>query len=384
MSGERKHSPVGASGAHRWVPCPGSVGLAAKQPRSASGQASIDGTFIHNISAQCLEENRDAFEFLGDTYEAEGLTSTCDEAVVMRVQGYIDHIRKLRAENPPVQTWIETMMDFPGLHPDAFSSLDYAHLADGTLTLIDLKSGMKHVAAEGNLQLAYYALMVIANMGTSAGEVAQVTMGIYQCPPNSEGTYSSWTVPAEELIDTYLPLLRNAAQAATSPNPAFTAGGHCCYCPAKAACPTYTQHVIETSGFEMLEEKVSFPSLNDLTDDKLSSILNAEAEVKLFFDTLREMAHNRLVQGKILPGWKLRPGRAARQWSVPDDEIAKAFEGKVDVFTKKIMSPAQLEKLIGKKAVAEYTVRIEGSLTLTKDASETPDAVNHHGFDLLT
>lgn len=61
MSAHAKYSP---SGAHRWMPCPGSIALELDIPNTSSEYAD-EGTSAHHILSTCLLDGTDAERFIG-------------------------------------------------------------------------------------------------------------------------------------------------------------------------------------------------------------------------------------------------------------------------------------------------------------------------------
>src|SRR5580765_4761035 len=69
------HSPLGASGAERWMNCPGSVSLlklVSPGVESDEPEYRTHGTAAHQLLAHCLTEKLDAWECTDLTYRSEG------------------------------------------------------------------------------------------------------------------------------------------------------------------------------------------------------------------------------------------------------------------------------------------------------------------------
>ena len=83
------HSPLGFSGAERYMNCPGSVALIASLPPEA-GEGDPEyrarGTAAHAAAAWCLREGRDAWEASGQAWEGVKLDADDLEAI----QVYLD------------------------------------------------------------------------------------------------------------------------------------------------------------------------------------------------------------------------------------------------------------------------------------------------------
>ena len=84
----REHSEIGASGAKRWMNCPGSVRLCRTIPNESSAAAE-EGTAAHELAETCLKSGQDAVEFIDRTVHG----FTVDEDMAEAVQVYLDYIR---------------------------------------------------------------------------------------------------------------------------------------------------------------------------------------------------------------------------------------------------------------------------------------------------
>ena len=85
-----------------------------------------------------------------------------------------------------------------------------------------------------------------------------------------------------------------------------------------------------------------------LEPEAISRILDAVPQVEAWLKAVQEYAQDELLKGHDIPGYKLVKGRAgARTWD-SDQADAIMLKGKVKAdyrYTKKVVSPAQAEKL---------------------------------------
>ena len=63
MNVPEEHSPLGGSGAYRWMPCPGSVLMSRGVENPESEYAAL-GTAAHTLAANCLIGESDAWEWI--------------------------------------------------------------------------------------------------------------------------------------------------------------------------------------------------------------------------------------------------------------------------------------------------------------------------------
>ena len=224
-----RHARLGASGAHRWMNCPGSIRMAEGLPQTTSTYAQ-EGSAAHVVAEECLKKDKDADELLGD--EVEGVLVT--EEMARSVQRYLDYVRE-RSEGCEVH--IEETFSLKKLNPpdDMFGTADAAFLKDGKFTVIDYKHGAGvAVDIKGNAQLRYYALAALLTLGYSADEIEMVI--IQPRAWHADGPIRSETISASELKE-WGEVLMSAAWATLDFDPPLAAGDWCRWCPAGAVCP---------------------------------------------------------------------------------------------------------------------------------------------------
>ncbi len=128
MSAHAKFSP---SGAHRWIPCPGSLALEAAYPNTSSKFAD-EGTAAHEVAAKVLQDNlASAVDLVGTTVLIGGGTFVVDSDMAAFVDVYVNAIRqrieafKLQGALS-VEMYIEHKVDFSSRIgvPDSFGTAD--------------------------------------------------------------------------------------------------------------------------------------------------------------------------------------------------------------------------------------------------------------------
>ena len=104
--------------------------------------------------------------------------------------------------------------------------------------------------------------------------------------------------------------------------------------------------------------------------------------LKPYFESVQEMALARALNGDIIPGYKLVSGRQGNRTWKDEKAVAEAFASLGDdLWEKKLLSPAKLEKLIDKKdkkQLEPFVTRSEAKLTLApitdkREAIEPPN-----------
>lgn len=365
------HAKLSASGAHRWMNCPGSVAAEATLPDRSSIFAD-EGTLAHAICEQALVNGTTAeeaaFHVAGDIIKQMPHLEGCiTRAFLDACQSYIDYVR----EQPGSERMYEVRVDFSEWVPEGFGTSDVVILDGKTIRIIDLKFGKGvKVDAEGNPQPLLYALGVLNDFGWLS-EIEQVEMHIVQ--PRLDHISVS-TVTRSGLLK-FGELAAQAAEQALADNAPRVAGEkQCRFCKAKATCPAVyqmTQRAI-MSEFDDLD----LDPTNKLTDEQLRVVLEAKPLIEAWLSSVEQLVTERIANGGEFPGFKIVEGRSLRQWK--DDELVTITLERMlgaNAYTKKLITPAQAEKALGKakKNVLEpLVVKPRGKPALAKESDPRP------------
>jgi hypothetical protein len=367
------HAELSASSAERWMTCAGSVALSRGVPRVGSKFAA-EGTAAHALAAYCLAEGEKPQDYLGKTALVEDYEIVFDEELVAAVEEYVHYIvstERAGDEGTMEQSFTEALKR---LHPKFGGSTDYVRYraSEGLLEIVDYKHGAGvPVDVDDNKQLKYYALGALMSNPQWGAETVKITIVQPRCD-HEQGRIRSYTFPAVDLVD-YAADLVAAAKATEEFGADLKPSKKACrFCPANAAnkCPAIekaTQEIVAAS-FNMLEpEKYSL--------GQIAEFLQKAPLVEARISALREFAYQRACAGETIPGFKLVDKRATRKWK--DEEDAKEHFAKVPgaMTEPELRSPAQLEKLLGKKKFAQYNDLIEkqsSGHTLVPDTDNRP------------
>lgn len=354
---DKPHSRFGASAAHRWMRCPGSVQASAGLPNPSTPFAE-EGTMLHEVAANRL---------LGLSEETD---LTDDQENVVRT--YVAAVRAEIEEDSEV--FIEAKFKLP--HHDEFWGTADAVVATGSkLRVLDLKAG-RGVAVEVdygghiNPQLGFYALGAIAFLGGRHFDdieviVVQPRLGGIKRRRTSMGELN---LLARELVD--------AARVAESDNPPLSAGSHCKFCLARKTCSELASEVLRTAQMDFADESPTPVDVMSVHD--LANVLNKADVIETWLKAVRDLAHALLTNGEPIPGWKLVPKRSIRKWK--DERMVKqrlASEGLSNFLEEKLVSPAQAEKLAKKQGIQlDLFDLLDNSETGTTLARETDKRVS--------
>jgi Protein of unknown function (DUF2800) len=349
------HSRFGASGADRWIECPGSVKAQEGKPDATTIYAA-EGTAGHGIAALCLEGDHDAVEFTDRVFQVEGHDIDFDEELADAVQVYIDAIRKDTLERGG-KLIIERRFHLDWLDKEFFGTADCARLGkDSVLSVYDLKLGKgKTVEVEANRQLCYYALGVLGTLPKTLN-VEEIEIVLVQPRQiHKDGPVRRWRCKPTDLLG-YCQDLVDAAKLARGDNPPFKAGDHCTFCRAAGDCPTLKAKVFEVAQADFNDEWGEPGMVNDpqtLDINGLIAVLNAADMIEGWLKAVRTRAEELANKGVKIPGYKLVDKRALRKWRGDDEKTKSAllFDFGLDelsILSHKLKSPAQIEKLLPK------------------------------------
>lgn len=328
--------------------CPGSVRLSRGRDNTSS-EFAREGTAAHALGELSLRRGVDPELFLGTVLEGVEVT----DDMVENVRVYVEYCNLIGS----VTAWIEKQFTLSALHPPApmYGTADFIAL-DPTarkLHVVDLKYGqgvLVHV--KGNKQLRYYALGALLTLdATERSLVDDVVITIVQPRMlHADGAVRSETVSVADLLSFAIELL-DAANATQAPDAPLHAGSHCRFCPASSVCPELVTHAQEVAQMEF--GVVDIPPAPESMPIALRSEILAKLPVlEQWIKDMKADAYNRLLRGEDVPGFKLVAKRNTRHWIDPHEtENYLRAEGREteEIFELKIKSPAQIEKLVGKK-----------------------------------
>lgn len=366
---QRAHSMLGASSAHRWGACPGSIRLSTGVENVTSEFAAL-GTAAHEVCEMALRGGQDAIEYVGRIIKTNGYEFEVDEDMANAVQVFLDAVRAIL--RPDDVLMIEQRFDLSNsIMPGMFGTCDVViyRPSTGQIWVIDYKHGQGYaVEVEGNVQLLYYG---VGGASTVAGEVNEVNLVIVQPrSPHKNGPVRTWSTDFFGLLE-YATNLRFLAERTMDPDAPLKSGDHCKFCPAAGFCPQLRSDAMTAAALDFDDPA---PSPAELTPDELGAILQDADLVEAWLKAVRAHAKRILDAGGEVTGFKLVEKRATRKWADIDlGEIATALEllgaEPDDIYTRKLITPAQAEKLIPKNARAELAAYVTKESTGTTMAS---------------
>jgi len=340
------HSPLGPSSAERWLVCPGSVKATAGL-KDTSSVFAAEGTFAHYISELARKANVPAKDFIGTSTDKDAEHQfTCDADMAAHVQYFLDYEAQFEADD----RLIEARVNYNAWVEDGFGTLDAGLLNDGTCIIIDLKYGKGiQVYAENNAQLKLYALGLYQEY-YELYDIKRFKLCI--CQPRLNHI-DEWEIDTDTLLVWANEVVEPAADLAAQDDAPFKAGEHCQWCKIKATCETRSRAYKDL----MLDEIEDIRDPAEMGNAELGELASLIPLMQKWAKDVMALVEKLVIQGEEIIGsdglpFKMVAGRAMRSWRDADaaEKALKAHKIKVaDMYTKKLISPAMAEKLLGKK-----------------------------------
>ncbi len=376
--------------------CPGSLNLTSKLGESPSSIYAAEGTWAHQIREDCLELGLDPSDFVGHRMWVDGYWFEWTDKDAAYLQTGIDRIRQFDG-----RMVVEYKVDLNRWMPGDFGTLDCGIISDKLIVINDLKWGQgEPVDAHQNTQQMIYALGFWHNIARHETKATDFLLMIDQPRVKQRGRRDpviqfedldaeedededvvaapgEFRITLDELLE-FGKRVRAAAKATEDPDaPRIPGKKQCRWCAAariEGACPEYENWIITDLGlkFENLDEavelgtKVRMPRV--LSVEHRARLLDSWSDIVRWYERMHADALLEALSGNFdaVPGLKAVEGRSpARKWV--DEAFAYAFLAKPvyadpetldqkrgkslsdeKIFTRKLISPAKAETLLGK------------------------------------
>ena len=357
-----KFSP---SGSKRWMNCPGALRLCLQFPKQESSKFAMEGTAAHELASNCLTSNQDAHEWVGEPIEVEGTIFPVTEEMAENVQVYLDAVKKDMSDEGVNELSVEKKFSIKGLPVAGTNDASFSAPL-GDLYVYDLKYGKgMYVEVLDNTQLKIYAL----GAWEEAGCVNDVIHIIIVQPRYAQADpIRRQTLTREELID-FKAELELAVKACKNPKAKCYPGEWCKWCPAFGLCPAVSEKAVAVA---MPALDITFPEPSQMTPENISKVMELSGLISEWAKAVHGYAEKTAKDtGVVYPGYKLIQKKGRRAWI---DEIAveNEFEhefGEV-IFDKKVKSPAQLQKIVGKERVDQLTAIPDRGIALVSESAK--------------
>lgn len=385
------HAKLSPSQSSRWLKCPGSIGLTAEiKSKQKSGSAARLGTFTHLVGEKILlGEHVEPGISLHCEWE-EGM-EWCTKAMYDEGKSYADYVQAICKKDKDHELIVEMEVDLTSIYPKGYElegetmsgHADAIVIENGTLHIIDLKTGANLVQAEDNSQLKIYAYGAYEELSVFH-EIDKIVLHIVQNNERTGGDRTnSWQTTPDEIVDWVDNTVKPAAEEALSDNARCIPGEtQCRWCEAASFCEAANKHADELLDdlFEDIEEDDVKDSANILPIEKVTKFLESFKFISNLANSYQNRVFDELMKGEEVEGYKLVKGVKHKKWV---DEIA-AYDKltnwcKIDeVAPRKLVTPNQAEKVLGKMSTQklnkfnELWVRPEGELMAVPESDKRP------------
>ena len=378
---EREHALLSASSAHKWLNCTPSARLEDKLPDTA-GVAAAEGTLAHSLCELKLTKIFTDQNMTTRTYNSR-LKKLKEDSLYQPemdrfTDEYVEYVKEIAFSMPAAPTMmVEKRLDYSAYAPEGFGTGDCVMLQGTELHIVDFKYGKGvPVKAEGNPQLALYALGALAEYGFIY-PVEKIVLHIVQ-PRISN--IDRWETTAEEIM-AWGGWVKERAELAYKGEGEFHEGTWCdsCFCKIAGTC----RHRAEKH-LQLMETAMGNDNLvtdhSTLSDEEIGAILKKAQFLASWVKKLESYAQNRLLVGGQIPGWKLVEGRSNRTFTDTEAAFRAIVEAGYDralLYEEKPIALTEAEKLVDKKVwdtvAASYVVKPQGKPTLVPADDKRPE-----------
>lgn len=351
------------SDAARWMRCHASLRFTSSYPKEKASPWADEGTVAHWVREECLEWGFDAYDYIGRTMKLNGVTHEVTAEMADYLQEGIDEIRQF-----PGRMVVEYRVDTTHWvgHDEhgkpQGGTVDCAVVGQELVILSDLKYGFDPVSPVENEQQMLYALAFYHQVVKHISRATRFMIIIDQPRAPHGGGY--WYVELDDL-EAFGERVKDAAYKTEDEKAAFNPCIEACkWCPAAnvpgrpGGCLAHAESniahldlTVDSLDVEP-DEPLPLPPVADLTPERLLTIHENRKSIEKFLDYCSAMALQHVLSNGPTGGKKAVLGKAGnRKWR--SEGAAEAFiREKVphsDPFNKKLKSPSQVEKEVGKK-----------------------------------
>lgn len=379
------HSSLGPSAAHRYRRCPGSVALEAQVPNKAGIEAAY-GTCFHEAAAICLEFGTDPLDLVGMKVNVppHGMIEFT-LTMARHMQPGLDYVRALAGQDDLFIVERRVSLE-PWLGPNQFGTTDCAIVSRDAMKVVvfDWKygAGVPVSPIENDQAILYFAGVWNDYAADIFGPVAwhigdelsidfcrEIEVQIVIEQPRAPGGGGIWVTNAGELLLRLQKIAKDAEKTKDPDAPRIAGVYQCQFCSGKPFCKEHADFMLSHFDTRLDAMEEAFEAAEPLelpksiTPEIRSQILLHKGMIESWLRDLHAEAYDDAENGRPVPGMKLVDGRRSpRSWR--DEAKASVVLTRLlgqDAYTKKLLSPTQVEESVGKAA---YRKTFEGFAVL--------------------
>lgn len=375
------HSDIGGSKAEEWFNCPASPIRSKGMPESKK-PAATEGTFYHKLGELLLKGTigiGDLGEYEDETVELQGHTFKITEMMLDGVELYYATVMQRLIDKPFAVLLVEERFCIKSVSDKAYGTSD-AVINEPFISLevIDLKTGRRKVGPESK-QLKYYALGVLEKYDTDFDVVKLTIVQPQETQEPVDYRVKTFVLTRKELLEFKEELKAAIKRVENATKDDTCMGDWCIFCKGKAICPEQQKNALTVAQNGFDEVAVTEPK--SLSEDKLLWCLDNDEQIRDYLDSVKAYATGQARLGVDIPGRKLVKSVGNRAWTdAANDFLAVRFGEKMYKTVKKVLSPAQIEKLYkdefgikkadATKEISKYCFKPEKGTILVKDSDK--------------
>ena len=366
-----QHAKLSASGAKKWLNCPGSILLEANEPNKSTSYSS-EGTTAHTVGELKLRLA------LKEITKAKYAKAVKDLEIPKDMDSYTDGYRdfvierfnKALEQDKQSELLLEQRLDFSKWVPDGFGTGDAVIVSNDYIEIIDLKYGKGvKVEAKNNPQCLLYALGAF-DEHSYLYNFKTVYMTIYQ--PRIDNI-DSCSVNVDELL-TWGEEIKAKAKLANSGTSNCVAGKHCDdgFCRARAKCRVYNEEKLK-----LAKSEFKMPSV--MSNEEIAEILELAPRLKNWAKMVEDYALDKALSGEEFPGFKVVEGRSKRKYTNENTVVDVLTTNGYcidDVAPRQLITITNMEKKLSKddfnELLGSYIVKPKGAPTLVPLEDKRP------------
>jgi hypothetical protein len=359
---EKTHMELSPSHAERWWNCPGSVALCRTVPKAPQSENAAEGTAAHEVLERCLRQYHvdqtflNPFDMIGMEIKEYEVNDEMAEAVALVIDTVKAELHK--GGELLVETKVDVVAGVVG------GTLDIAIIRPfEDIVVIDFKYGRGVVvSAVDNKQMILYLLGLAQTYGCPKAKTMIIQPRVQTGEP-----ISVWDVP-EGYLEVFKGELIRHIEMTKDTAAMCIPGSWCRWCDAKAVCPALRKD-LGTAMAPVQNHTLVFPDAKTLTMENIVKVLDYKERIEKWMDAVCAHAYELAFNGSEVPGYELAKKRANRQWKDEKEVLAKFADMGEAILKVKVVSPAQLEKMVPKERKEEIealTEKPDNGLTLKK------------------
>jgi hypothetical protein len=264
---------------------------------------------------------------------------------------------------------VEQKMPIYSVHPKNGGTPDVWAFVPGELHVWDFKFGHRFVEVFENWQLTDYAVGILHQLAVMGHAVDGWTVHFHIVQPRcyqASGPVRSWSFSAAELAPR-VEVLRQAALAATLPNPPATPNPECEFCTGRHACAALQRDAYRSADHSLASAPVELP--NAAIGLELRLLRRAAERLAARISGLEETALIKMQRGERIPWFAVEHGQGRTVWAKPAAEVLTLGQlFGVELAKPATLTPAQAIKAgVPAEVVKPLTATPKGAAKLVPD-----------------